>query len=247
MWVRHAALQYSSRARCQRWTIHDIPLFLTCHGTLDESCRSHLLWLFVCAFRHRPARKPACSIETSMASCGRRPGRQYRAVRALLGQGGNPDSRNRWATLRSNTAARTGNLAMAQSLISGGGERQPAESRRRHATDERRIFRPHGVSPAAAAPPRRARPVDRVRKTAAIYAAGNGHTEALAALLDAGIVVNARHANDATLLMWAAAYGREETVRMLLDRGADSSARDDRGKTALVHRREQDHAGVAAC
>ena len=56
--------------------------------------------------------------------------------------------------------------------------------------------------------------------------------------------MNARYANDGTLLMWAAAYGHEQTVRMLLERGADASLRDDRGKTALAIAREQNQAAV---
>jgi ankyrin repeat protein len=75
-------------------------------------------------------------------------------------------------------------------------------------------------------------PVDRVKKNAAVYAAGRGCTACVDKLLQAGLPVNGRMEHDLTLLMWAAGYGNEDTVRLLLQRGADPSLKDDRGKTA---------------
>ena len=68
--------------------------------------------------------------------------------------------------------------------------------------------------------------------------------EVLKILLDAGVAVDQRYDNDLTALMWAAGYGHDETVRFLLSRGADTSARDNRGKTAADIAREAGHAAT---
>jgi hypothetical protein len=89
------------------------------------------------------------------------------------------------------------------------------------------------------------RPVDRVEKTAMVYAAGNGNADCVQALLGAGVDANARYAHDATALMWAAAYGKDDTVRLLLSKGADPSARDERGETALTIAEREKQAGAS--
>jgi len=93
--------------------------------------------------------------------------------------------------------------------------------------------------------PARTEPVDRVHKTAAVYAAGQGCTGCLEQLLRAGTPVNARLDHDLTLLMWSAGYGQEAAARLLLERGADRSLRDDRGKTAADIARELNHPALA--
>jgi ankyrin repeat protein len=70
--------------------------------------------------------------------------------------------------------------------------------------------------------------IDHLHKPAMVYAAGEGRTEVVALLLDAGVAVNAQY--DA--LMWAAGNGHGDTVRLLLQRGADATLVDDRGKDA---------------
>jgi len=83
--------------------------------------------------------------------------------------------------------------------------------------------------------------VDRVGKTAMVYAAGLGHTGVVELLLADGESSRAAYHNDLTALMWAAAYGHTGTVKLLLERGADASARDNRGKTALAMAIEGGH------
>ena len=75
-------------------------------------------------------------------------------------------------------------------------------------------------------------PEDRVHKNAAVYAAASGCTGCMEELLKSGTDVNARLANDLTLLMWAAGYGQEGAVRLLLEHGADRNLKDARGKSA---------------
>jgi ankyrin repeat protein len=86
--------------------------------------------------------------------------------------------------------------------------------------------------------------VDRVQKNAATYAAAQGCADCLLALLEAGTPVNARLANQLTLLMWAAGQGQESTTKLLLEHGADAALRDDRGKTAADIAREAQHPEV---
>ena len=87
--------------------------------------------------------------------------------------------------------------------------------------------------------------VDRVKKNAAVYAAGQGCTDCLELLLAAGTPVDGRMDHELTLLMWTAGYGQEGTARLLLQRGADRSLRDDRGKTAAEIARELNYTELA--
>jgi ankyrin repeat protein len=76
--------------------------------------------------------------------------------------------------------------------------------------------------------------------------ARGGHTEEVAAYVDAGVPVNLTNDKGDTLLILAAYHGHPETVGALLDRGADHSRANDRGQTALaaaVFRRSADTVG----
>jgi ankyrin repeat protein len=64
--------------------------------------------------------------------------------------------------------------------------------------------------------------------------ARGGHTDELAAYLDAGVPVNLTNDKGDTLLILAAYRGHAETVAALLARGADHSRANDRGQTALA-------------
>jgi ankyrin repeat protein len=88
-------------------------------------------------------------------------------------------------------------------------------------------------------------PLDRMRKSAAVYAAGQGHAAALLPLLDAGLDVNATYEHELTLLMWAAGQGHRDVARLLLARGARPEMRDDRGLTAAEIARMAGHEGAA--
>jgi ankyrin repeat protein len=60
-----------------------------------------------------------------------------------------------------------------------------------------------------------------------------GHTEELAAYVDAGVPANLTNDKGDTLLLLAAYHGHAGTVGALLDRGADPARANDRGQTAL--------------
>ena len=64
--------------------------------------------------------------------------------------------------------------------------------------------------------------------------ARGGHTDDLAAYLDAGVPANLTNDKGDTLLILAAYHGHPETVGALLARGADHSRANDRGQTALA-------------
>ena len=64
--------------------------------------------------------------------------------------------------------------------------------------------------------------------------ARGGHTDELAAYLDAGVPANLTNDKGDTLLSLAAYHGHPETVGALLAHGADHSRANDRGQTALA-------------
>lgn len=63
--------------------------------------------------------------------------------------------------------------------------------------------------------------------------ARGGHTEELAAYLDAGVPANLTNDKGDTLLILAAYHGHPETVAALLAHGADPGRTNDRGQSAL--------------
>jgi uncharacterized protein len=82
---------------------------------------------------------------------------------------------------------------------------------------------------------------DRTGKTAIVYAAARGFTSIVQLLLGKGIDVNARYANDLTVLMWASGHANDvpekdglNTVELLVSKGARLDDADDRGRTALM-------------
>jgi ankyrin repeat protein len=153
-------------------------------------------------------------------------------VAALLAEGAKVDSRDRNGDSPLNMAAAKGRADLVDLLLGAGADVNLANL--------------SGVTPLMAASfagsgeivrkllaaGARPAPVDRVKKNAAVYAAANGCTECLEALVKAGTNVNARLDNELTLLMWAAGYGQEAAVRLLLSQGADRTLKDNRGKTA---------------
>ena len=85
------------------------------------------------------------------------------------------------------------------------------------------------------------RATDETGKSPIIYAAAAGWFDVVTLLLARNVDINARYANDLTLLMWAS--GPDESapepqaikvVRQLLDLGARIDDRDARGRTALM-------------
>lgn len=64
--------------------------------------------------------------------------------------------------------------------------------------------------------------------------AREGHTEHLAAYIDAGLPVDLANHNGDTLLILAAYHGHPDTVRALLERGADITRTNRRGQNALT-------------
>jgi uncharacterized protein len=97
-----------------------------------------------------------------------------------------------------------------------------------------------------------ARAVDDTGKPPIVYAAASGSLDIVRQLLAKNIDLNARYANDLTLLMWASGPDQSvaeaqalEVVSYLADTGAHIDDRDDRGRTALMTAAEGNHADIA--
>jgi ankyrin repeat protein len=172
-------------------------------------------------------------------------------VELLLARGAPIDARNLAGSTALFFAAEGGRTAIVQRLIEGGADvNLPGRS---------------GVSPLSAASygghdavvaallDRGADHLvpDQTGKPAIVYAAAAGHFDTVARLLARKVDVNARYANDLTLLMWASgpddAVPEAEAVRLvsaLLDAGARIDDQDARGRTALMIAAEGGHARV---
>ena len=95
------------------------------------------------------------------------------------------------------------------------------------------------------------RAADDTGKPPIVYAAASGSLDIVKQLLALNIDVNARYANDLTLLMWASGPDESvaeaqalEVVSWLVDAGAHVDDRDDRGRTALMTAAEGNHADI---
>ena len=93
---------------------------------------------------------------------------------------------------------------------------------------------------------------DETGKPPIVYAAARARLDTVKRLLARNIDVNARYANDLTLLMWAAGPDEKiadsralDVVTYLLDVGAHIDDRDARGRTALMIAAEGGRAGIA--
>jgi uncharacterized protein len=96
------------------------------------------------------------------------------------------------------------------------------------------------------------RAADDTGKPPIVYAAAGGALDIVRQLLTQDIDVNARYANDLTLLMWASGPDQNvaepqalQVVSYLIEAGARIDDRDDRGRTALMIAAEGNHADIA--
>lgn len=159
----------------------------------------------------------------------------------LLTRGAPIDARNLAGATALYFAAERGHAAVARRLIDRGADLSLAGrsgvtplSAAAYAGNDAIVaaLLDHGADSAVA---------DDTGKQAIVYAAAAGHLDVVTRLLGRGVDINARYANDLTLLMWAA--GADEGVREdavmklvteLLARGAHIDDQDARGRTALM-------------
>jgi ankyrin repeat protein len=142
----------------------------------------------------------------------------------LLEHGGDPDAPGQDGRSPYQVAVRQGNMTVADLLARHGARDTATEADRflsacrqgQRDEAERLLQRdPHLLS--------RLGPDDHAAIT---EAAGQGRTEAVRFMLDAGFPLEVRGQDGATALHAAAGSGSAETVRLLLDRGAGIEARD---------------------
>jgi len=150
-----------------------------------------------------------------------------RALRRLLAEGFDPNSRDERGQVGLYLALRTGSPKAIAVLIG-----DPAT----------RIDEPNaaGETPLMMAALRgdldwvvrlieRGARVQRPGWSPVLYAASGPEPRAVALLLDRGAAIESRSPNGTTPLMMAAGYGAEDSVNLLLARGADPKARNDNG------------------
>ena len=90
-----------------------------------------------------------------------------------------------------------------------------------------------------------AKPVDPKKRVKLLEAAKEGETDALAALLEAGVPVDAPDEYGCTALYWASALDHPETVRELLAAGANVHRTNELGNSALLVACRAGHVDVA--
>lgn len=172
-------------------------------------------------------------------------------VELLLARGAPVDARNLAGSTALYFAAERGQVAIVQRLIDRGADvnltgrsgTSPVAAAAYAGRDMVvRMLLAHGAD---------GRKADDTGKPPVVYAAAAGQLGILKQLLAPDTDVNARYANDLTLLMWAS--GPDETVpepqalevvSYLLDAGAKIDDRDARGRTALMISAEGNHPGI---
>ncbi len=170
-------------------------------------------------------------------------------VRALLAAGAKPDVANRYGVTPVLQASRTGDMPILEALLTAGanpklthddGETPLMASARAGRVDAVRLLLAKGADVNA---------VDADQEqTALMWAAAEGHTEVVNALLEAGAkpnmkahqteIADRRHADHPTggftALMWAARNGHEDVIRALAKAGADLKATNGDNATATM-------------
>jgi ankyrin repeat protein len=84
-------------------------------------------------------------------------------------------------------------------------------------------------------------PTDREGRTPMLVAVAGNHTDAAAALIDAGANINAQAANQDTPWLLAGALGRAEILRRMIPKDPDFSIRNRYGGNALIPACERAH------
>jgi len=87
---------------------------------------------------------------------------------------------------------------------------------------------------------------DKKEVTALMWAAHEGHIEAVEILKEAGANVDAQDKDDMTALMWAALEGHTEAVKILKEVGANVDAQDKDDMTALMWAALKGHTEVVS-
>jgi ankyrin repeat protein len=170
-------------------------------------------------------------------------------TKALVAAGAKVDAANRYGVTPLLQASRTGDVALMEILLAAGanpqlsledGETPLMASARAGRVDAVRLLLAKGAD---------VNKVDTLQEqTALMWAAAEGHTAVVNALLEAGAkpnlqahlttITDRRHADHPTggftALMWAARNGHDETVRALVKGGADLNLKNGDNASATI-------------
>ena len=165
-------------------------------------------------------------------------------VRLLLEHGAMVDARDSFGTTALIVAATAGHTEVVKLLLEHGADPQARDDSGGTPLVNATFF---GHSDAARAVLAKSPPLDKQDgEELLLLAAGLGHGDIVAALLDHGVDVNGRGLKNRTALMAATAFNRLDVVRILLKRGADPLAKDDDGNTALTVARDKGNNEITA-
>ena len=212
-----------------------------------RSCRSRIWFSCACSLRSACSSIAAASCSSTIWTFS-----LFQSGIRLLARGAPVDARNLAGSTALYFAAERGHAAIVQRLIDHGADvnlagRSGASPVAAAAYAGRdmvvRMLLAHGAD---------GRKADDTGKPPVVYAAAGGQLGIVKQLLALDIDVNARYANDLTLLMWAAGPDEAvaeaqalEVVSYLLDAGARVDERDARGRTALMIAAEGNHPAIA--
>ncbi len=170
-------------------------------------------------------------------------------VRSLIAAGAKVDAANRYGVTPLLQAARTGDMPIMEALLKAG-----ANSKLTHADGETPLMAAARTGRVDAVRLLLARGADvngvdgNQEQTALMWAAAEGHTEVVSALLEAGAKPNVKakltaiaqrsHADHPTggftALMWASRNGHDETVRTLVKAGANLNEKNGDNASATM-------------
>ncbi len=174
-------------------------------------------------------------------------------VDLLLARGAPIDARNLAGATALFIAAEGGNAPIVQRLIARGADVNLAGRSGVSPVSAGAFAGSDAIVEALLAHGADGRTPDETGKPPVVYAAAGGHLDIVKRLLALQIDINARYANDLTLLMWASGPDEKVSeaqaipvVSYLLDAGARIDDRDARGRTALMIAAEGGRAEIAS-